>query len=73
VGAGVGGDDEVGDVRGGAAPLGDRPRRGGHGQLRHGVLGDAEARVEGRKSAVDELRVAGDRLLGVVEMAFLDG
>lgn len=31
VGASVSGDNEVGDVRGGVAPLGDYPHRGGHG------------------------------------------
>ncbi|BAT00941.1 Os07g0271550, partial [Oryza sativa Japonica Group] len=68
VGAGVGGDDEVGDVGGRAAPLGDRLLGGLRRQLRHGVRGDVQPRVERRRVAVHELRVCGQHLLRVVQV-----
>ena len=68
VGAGVGGGDEMGDVRGRVVPLSDCPRRGDHGQLRHDVLGEAEPHVEWRSGTVEELSMASDRLLRVAHM-----
>ena len=73
VGAGVRGHHEVRDVGGRATPLRNRPRRRRRGQLRHGVLRDAQPSVQRRHAAaVQELRVVGDRLRREVEMALLD-
>ncbi|BAT01642.1 Os07g0501133, partial [Oryza sativa Japonica Group] len=44
--AGVGAEDEVGDVGGRPAPLGDRLRRGGRGELRHDLGDDLHPGVE---------------------------
>ncbi|WVZ49044.1 LOW QUALITY PROTEIN: hypothetical protein U9M48_000426 [Paspalum notatum var. saurae] len=65
--AGVGGDDEVGDVFGRAAPLSDRLPAGCRGELRHRGLDDVEARVQGRRGPVEELRVGAHKRLVVVE------
>ncbi|WVZ49048.1 hypothetical protein U9M48_000430 [Paspalum notatum var. saurae] len=65
--AGIGGDDEVGDVGGRAAPLGDRFPAGHRGELRHCRLDDVEARVQGRRGRVQELRVGVHERLVVVE------
>nr|CAB3491676.1 unnamed protein product [Digitaria exilis] len=51
-GDGVGGDDEVGDVARRLAPLGDRLPRRSHGELDHGVAGDAQPRGERWRRAV---------------------
>jgi len=69
--AGVGGDDEVRDVGGRAAPLGDGLPAGLRGELRHGGLDDVQPRVEGRRGVVEELRVRAQQLLGVVQVALL--
>jgi hypothetical protein len=65
----VGGEDEVGDVGGRAAPLGDGPRRRGRGELRHGRAQDALPGVQRRQRAVHEFRVLEERVLRVVEVA----
>jgi len=70
--AGVGAEDEVGDVGGWAAPLGDGLGRRGRGQLRDGGGGDLHTGVQGRQRAVLEVRVRGEELLVQVDEALLD-
>ena len=70
--AGVGAEDEVGDVGGRAAPVGDGLGRRGRGELRDGGGGDVHAGVEGRQRAVGEVRVGGEQLLVEVHEALLD-
>ena len=69
--AGVGGHDEVRDVGGRAAPLGDRLARCRRRELRHRGLDDVEPRVQGRRRPVQELRVRGQERLVVVEETLL--
>ncbi|BAT01640.1 Os07g0500951 [Oryza sativa Japonica Group] len=48
-------ENEVGDVGGRAPPFCDGHRRGGRGELRHGVGSDLYPRIEGWKLAIGEL------------------
>ena len=69
---GVGAEDEVGDVGGRAAPLGDGLCRGGVRELWYGGGSHVYASVQGWQLPVDELRVGTECLLGQVEAPFLD-
>ena len=60
------------DVGGRAPPLRDRPRRGRRGELGNGARGGGQARVERLLGGVQERRVAGERLLGPVEVTLPD-
>ncbi|WVZ49053.1 hypothetical protein U9M48_000434 [Paspalum notatum var. saurae] len=71
--AGVGGDDEVGDVGCRAAPLGDRLLAGRRRELRHRGLDDVKARVQGRRGPVEELRVGVQERVVVVEESPVSG
>ena len=70
--AGVGAEDEVGDVGGRAAPLRDGLGGGFRGQLRDGGGGHLHALVQGRPLGVDEARVGGQQLLVEVQVALPD-
>mgnify|MGYP003702190077 CR=1 FL=1 len=72
VAAGVGGDDQMGDVAGRAAPLRDGLPRRRRRELRDGGGGDVAARVQRRLRAAGEVWVVGEQLLGEVEMALID-
>uniref|UniRef100_A0A0A9FVD7 Uncharacterized protein n=1 Tax=Arundo donax TaxID=35708 RepID=A0A0A9FVD7_ARUDO len=67
--AGVGAEDEVGDVGGRAAPLGDGL---GRRQLRDGGGGEFHAGVVGVQRAVGEVRVRGEEVLTEVRVPLLD-
>ncbi|WVZ96920.1 hypothetical protein U9M48_042500 [Paspalum notatum var. saurae] len=69
----VAGDDEVREVGGRPAPLGDRLPRRRRGEIRRRGLDDVKPRVHGRRGPVEQLGVGVQEVLVEVKEALLDG